>query len=280
MKKPLFSNDKFIQVMLFRTSVVWLILACAALPAHAQWDQILKGLGVGKPAGLSDGKVVSGLKEALRVGTENAVNSTGRTDGYFRHQVIKILMPEKLQNIEKRMRSVGLGDPMDDFILSMNRAAERAAPRAKQIFWDAVLEMTFDDARKILTGEDTAATDYFQKTTSEELTAAFRPVVEKAMDEAGVTRQYKQLMGLTRTIPFLNAEAVDIDSYVIAKSLDGLFYVLGEEERKIRKNPAARITPLLKEVFGSIAQAGQDADGKEPSAPSLLEGFFNQPLLF
>ena len=274
MKKPMFSKDKFIHVMLFRTSVVWLILACAALPAHAQWDQILKGLGASKPAGLSDGKVVSGLKEALRVGTENAVNSTGGIDGYFRHKVIKILMPEKLQNIEEGMRSVGLGDPVDDFILRMNRAAERTAPRAKQIFWDAVLEMTFDDARKILTGEDTAATDYFQKTTSEELTAAFRPVVEKAMDEAGVTRQYKQLMGLARTIPFLNAEAVDIDSYVIAKSLDGLFYVLGEEERKIRKNPAARITPLLKEVFGSIAQAGQDVDGKEPSVPSLLEGLF------
>ena len=132
----------------------------------------------------------------------------------------------------------------------MNRAAEAAAPKAKQIFWDALRDMSFDDARKILTGGDTAATEYFKAKTSDRLTTVFRPEVETAMKEVGVTRQYEQLMGRAKAIPFMKTEAADINSYVVAKSLDGLFFVVGQEEQKIRKNPAARITPLLKEVFG------------------------------
>ncbi|HWT77223.1 MAG TPA: DUF4197 domain-containing protein, partial [Candidatus Methylomirabilis sp.] len=130
-----------------------------------------------------------------------------------------------------------------------NRAAERAAPQAKQIFWDASAEMTFDDAQKILKGSDTAATEYFRNTTSEKLTTAFRPVVDRTMNEFNVTRQYKDLVGRYQAIPFAKTEALDIDGYVVGKSLDGLFHVLGEEERKIRTNPAARTTDLLKEVF-------------------------------
>jgi hypothetical protein len=132
----------------------------------------------------------------------------------------------------------------------MNRAAEQAAPFAKQIFWDAIGEMTFEDAQKILSGNQTAATDYFKTKTTDKLTAAFRPVVEKSMNEVGVTRQYKELVGRYQTIPFVKSETFDIDSYVVSKALDGLFHVLGEEERKIRTNPAARTTDLLKEAFG------------------------------
>jgi hypothetical protein len=198
---------------------------------------------------LSDVKIGSGLKEALKIGTENTVNLTGRLDGYFLNQAIKILMPEKLRNLEKGLKAVGYGPQMDEFILSMNRAAERAAPFAKEIFWDAIGEMTFEDARKILSGHETAATDYFKSKTTDKLTAAFRPVVEKAMNEVGVTRQYKELVGRFQAIPFVKTESFDIDHYVVTKSLEGLFYVLGEEERKIRTNPAARVTDLLKEVF-------------------------------
>jgi hypothetical protein len=221
-----------------------------ALPASAQIDRIFKGLGLGQQSEMSDAKVGSGLKEALEIGTENTVNLTGRQDGYFLNQAIKILMPEKLRNLEKGLRAVGYGPQVDEFVLSMNRAAEQAAPFAKQIFWDAVGEMTFEDARKILSGHETAATDYFKSKTTDKLTVAFRPVVDREMNEVGVTRQYKELVGRFQAIPFVKSESFDIDHYVLTKALDGLFHVLGEEERKIRTNPAARVTDLLKEVFG------------------------------
>ncbi len=235
--------------MMIRALAVGAIVLVTAAPASAQLGRILRGLGLGRPGGLNDAKIASGLKEALQIGTQNAVNLTGRLDGYFRNEVIKILMPEKLQTLEKGLRLVGYGPRVDEFVLSMNRAAERAAPRAKAIFWDAIGEMSFEDARKILNGGDTAATDYFQDKTTDRLTAAFRPVVDKAMNEVGVTRRYKELIGRYEAIPFVTSERLDIDQYVVTKALDGLFYVVGEEERKIRTNPTARVTDLLQEVF-------------------------------
>src|SRR5574337_2045253 len=131
--------------MTIRLFVVAAILLLAAAPALGQLDQLFKGLGIGQQSGLSDAKIGSGLKEALKIGTENAVTLTGRTDGYFRNQAIKILMPERLQTLEKGLRMVGYGPQVDEFVLSMNRAAERAARAAKEIFWDAIGGMTFDD---------------------------------------------------------------------------------------------------------------------------------------
>jgi hypothetical protein len=236
--------------MIIRMLIISITIFLTALPASAQIDRIFKGLGLGQQSELSDVKIGSGLKEALKVGTENTVNLTGRLDGYFLNQAIKILMPEKLRNLEKGLTAVGYGPQVDEFVLSMNRAAEQAAPFAKQVFWDAIGEMTFEDAKKILSGHETAATDYFKSRTTDKLTVAFRPVVDQAMNEVGVTRQYKELVGRFQTIPFVKSESFDIDHYVVTKALDGLFHVLGEEERKIRTNPAARVTDLLKEVFG------------------------------
>ena len=217
----------------------------------AQWGEIIKKkLGVGQESGLSDVKIGSGLKEALKVGTENTVSLTGRRDGYLLNEAIKILMPKTLRKLEKPLRMVGYGSQIDEFVLSMNRAAELAAPFAKEIFWDAVAQMTFEDARKILAGGDTAATDYFKAKTTDKLVTAFRPVVEKSMNQVGVTRKYKELVGRYEAIPFSKSVAFDPDQYVVGKAMDGLFYVLGQEEKKIRKNPAARVTNLLKEVFG------------------------------
>jgi Protein of unknown function (DUF4197) len=159
-------------------------------------------------------------------------------------------MPSQLQPIEKGLRAVGYGPQLDELVLSMNRAAERAAPAAKPIFLEAITAMSFDDARKIVTGSPTAATEYFKGKTSEKLTAAFQPVVAQTMREVGVTRQYQELMGRAQAIPFLKSQTFDLDHYVVAKSLDGLFFVLGQEEQKIRTNPAARATDLLKQVFG------------------------------
>ena len=234
---------------MIRMLIVGMVILLTALPASAQLDRILKSLGGGEKSGLSDAKIGSGLKEALQVGTENAVNFTGKTDGYFLNQAIKILMPEKLRTFEKGLRAVGYGQQVDEFVLSMNRAAEKAAPFAKQIFWNAISEMTFDDARKILSGSDTAATEYFKGKTTNRLTDVFKPIVSNSMNEVGVTRQYKELVGRYETIPFVSKESFDLDHYVVTKALDGLFHVVGEEERKIRTKPAARVSDLLKEVF-------------------------------
>lgn len=236
--------------MIKQILVFGILLLFAVPPSHAQFGKILKGLGMDQGKGLQDDTVVSGLKEALHVGSGNAVSLTGRMDGYFANEAIKILMPDKLRPVEKGLRAVGYADPIDEFVLSMNRAAEKAAPFAKDIFWEAIKQMSFADARKILKDGDTAATDYFRANTTEQLIAAFQPVVKESMDSLGVTRQYNELIGRYDSIPFMKSQSFDIDHYVVGKTLDGLFYVLGEEERKIRTNPAARVTSLLKKVFG------------------------------
>ena len=240
---------------MLRITVAVVVVLFAAGPVYAQLDQLIRGLpgALSSPAGqgLTDGKIASGLKEALQVASGKAVDLTGATDGYFKNQAIKILMPEQLRSLESGLRTVGLGSQVDSFVLNMNRAAERAAPAARQIFGDAVGEMTIDDGRKILNGGDTAATDYFKTKTSGRLTQAFRPVIERSMNEVDLTRQYKELVGLAQGIPFLKTESVDLDRYVTGKALGGLFQVVGEQERLIRTNPTARATDLLKEVFGS-----------------------------
>jgi hypothetical protein len=200
--------------------------------------------------GLSDSKIVAGLKEALEVGTGNAVNLTGRVDGFFKNAAIKILLPKQIEPVGKGLRAIGQGRMVDEFVMSMNRAAEKAAPEARKIFVAAIREMTFDDARKILFGGNTSATEYFKEKTSDRIAGAFRPIIEKSMNEVGATRQYKDLMGRFEMIPFARADKLDIDEYVVGKSLDGLFYMVGEEEKKIRKNPAARVSDILKVVFG------------------------------
>jgi Protein of unknown function (DUF4197) len=226
-----------------------------ALSGCAELDQSLKILGLQSTGGvLDDSKIAAGLKEALQVGTGNAVNLTGKVDGFFRNQAIKILMPEQLRTFEKGLRTFGFGPQVDELVMSMNRAAERAAPQAKQIFLAAISEMTFADAKQILNGSQTAATDYFKTKTTDKLTAAFRPQVEKSMNEVGVTRQYKELVGHFKTIPFAKTDFIDLDQYVVKKSLDGLFVMVAEEERDIRTNPAARVTSLLKDVFGGSAR--------------------------
>ena len=236
--------------------VLMLAAAAAARPAWAQLDGLFKQFpqipqlpGTPASGSLGDVKIGQGLKEALQVGTANAVSLTGRTDGYFKNEAIKILLPDKLQSLDRGLRLVGYGPQVDELVLGMNRAAEQASPAAKQIFWNAIGDMTIDDARHILDGGKTAATDYFKGKTTASLTTAFHPVVEKSMGQVGVTRQYQELLGRARSIPFLDTEAFDLDRYVVGRALDGLFHVVGEQEAKIRTDPAARTTELLREVF-------------------------------
>jgi hypothetical protein len=235
-----------------------LIVAVLLSSGSAAWaqfdlDKALKGLGgsIGSGGGLSDAKIGSGLQEALKVGTENAVIQTGKVDGFLANKAIKILMPKSLQTMEKPLRLVGYGPQIDEFVVGMNRAAEKAVPFAKDIFWDAIGQMSFDDAKRILNGNDTAATDYFKNKTSTKLHTAFRPSVEDVMNQVGVNRQYNELIGRYKSVPFAKSITFDVNQYVTEKSTDGIFFVVGQEEKKIRTNPGARVNDLLKEVFGS-----------------------------
>jgi hypothetical protein len=212
------------------------------------WKKAQSSLGT---RGLSNDKITAGLKEALTVSTGNAVAATGKPDGFLKNAAIKILLPEKLRTVGKGMRLMGMGAQVDELEVGMNRAAEQAAPAAKQIFINALTKMTFTDARNILSGSnDTAATDYFKRTSTTQLTTAFAPIVHKAMENVGVIRQYNQVMQNSMASSLAGNQNFSLDKYVVGKALDGLFYMVGEEEKKIRKDPAAQVTSLLKEVFG------------------------------
>ncbi len=198
---------------------------------------------------LTVGDIVKGLKEALVVGTDNTVKSTSKKDGYFKHPKIKIPLPDQVKQMEKTLRGFGYGDDLDDFLESLNRAAEHAAPKAKDVFVDAIMQMTFHDAKKILDGPDDAATTYFRGKTESRLRGLFKPIASRAMDAVGVTKQYKKLNKQMKKNPFMKQFSFDLDEYVTQKALDGLFYVLAEEEKKIRVDPKARVTDILKLVF-------------------------------
>jgi len=219
---------------------------------HAQFGDILKGVQkVLEGEKLSESKIIQGLKEALEIGTGNAVSTVSKLNGYYKNPKIKIPLPESVQKVEKVLRTVGYGDKVDEFELSMNRAAEQAAPEAKALFVDAIKQMTFSDARKILNGGDNEATLYFKDKTHDRLHEIFKPIVHTTMSKVGVTQQYQALDAKVRSIPFAERMSFDLDEYVTDKALDGLFLMVAEEEKKIRRDPAARVTDLLKEVFGS-----------------------------
>jgi hypothetical protein len=227
------------------------ILLCTTLffsyAAQAQFGDIFKSKSTAP--GLSDTKIAAGLKEALQVGATNAVALTGKPDGYLKNDAIHIPLPDKLKAVGKGMRMLGMGAQLDQLEVGMNRAAEQAAPKAKAIFIDALKKMSFDDARKILSGDDTAATEYFKRTSTTDLTTAFTPIVHQSMSKLGVVQQYNRVVQSAPGGAALAAN-LDIDKYVVGKALDGLFLMLGREEQKIRKNPAAQTTSLLKQVFG------------------------------
>lgn len=230
-------------------------LTGSALAQVPTLDDIVKGAGtLPKPSGTTGTSNLAtdtaGIKEALAVGTERAVRSLGRENGYFGNAAVKILMPSSLQKVAEVAKMAGYQKQVDEFILSMNRAAEAAAPLAAKYFGDAIRAMTLEDVRGILAGGNTAATDFFRRKTSDKLYAAFKPVVSQKVGEVGATRAYKDMMGRYQSVPLMGGQSLDLDDYVTKKSLDGLFLVLGQEEKKIRTNPAARTTDLLKQVFG------------------------------
>lgn len=232
-------------------TILFFLCVLNSLSVSAGFEDFLKGLQktlLGKEK-LTETDIINGLKQALEIGTTNAVKSVSVINGYYKNPKIRIPLPENIQRVEKYLRVAGFGQHVDAFVLSMNRAAEKAAPKAKVIFWNAIKQIKFSDARRILDGRDNEATLYFKEKTFLQLQDTFKPITRKAMSEVGVTRLYLDLNDKIRSIPFLETMSFDLDQYVTERALDGLFLMLAGEEKKIREDPAARVTDLLKKVF-------------------------------
>ena len=234
-----------------------LYLALVVAPAQADWRDWLNAVTGSEETAqiastLSESEIADGLKAALGQGVQNAVNRLGREGGFLADQALRIPVPEHLRAVESALRQVGQGEIADQFVGSLNHAAEQAVPAAAEVFSRAVSEMTIDDARQILDGSDTAATEYLRRSSGDELKQRFVPLVDDAVGEVGVTRNYQQLLDKAGPVAaFIDRDKLDLRNYVADEALDGLFTVIGEEEQKIRANPAARTTDLLKRVFGS-----------------------------
>lgn len=212
-------------------------------------DSILKG-NTTEP--LSENRIIEGLKEALKIGTDKAISTLSIEGSFFNNPEIKIPLPEPVKKIEETARKVGLGSYFDSFEKSMNTAAEQAAPLTKKIVFNALKEMTISDAKRILKGRDNEATLYFKDKSFDELMNVFKPSVHSVMSKTGVIKKYQDIETRVKNVPFINALPLnfDLDEYVAENALNGIFHMIEKEEKKIRDDPAARITELLKEVFG------------------------------
>ncbi|MFT5129842.1 MAG: hypothetical protein ACI8W8_003471 [Rhodothermales bacterium] len=195
--------------------------------------------------------ITAGLREALQVSTRNSVAQTSKDGGFQDNPLIRIPMPEKLDKLGGALRTIGLGSVVDDFERRMNVAAEQAAAKATPVFIDGIKQMSFADAKAILKGNETAATDYFRRVGQDRLQEVFRPIATAQMEQVGAVSAYNKLLTAYRKLPFSTEPQFSLEEYVTGKSIDGLFHVLAEEEKKIRKDPAARTSALLRQVFGS-----------------------------
>ncbi len=199
---------------------------------------------------LSSDQIVAGLKEALSIGAQKSGDKLSAKDGFFKDAAVKILLPEQVRDIENKMRMLGFGKLIDNAELSLNRAAEDASKSAAPIFLSAIKKMTVTDALNILRGSDTAATAYLRRTTTPELTTSFRPVIDSSLKKVDAGKYWKDVFSTYNNFSSKPVDT-DIDSYVTSKALNGLFYYVAQEEQGIRKDPAQRVTDILKTVFGS-----------------------------
>ena len=245
-------------MILFRRAILLVCVLALPTAALAQGslldrakDLFKQQGGGGSASALTTSEITSGLREALRVGTERVVSQLGRVDGFNANPELHIPLPDTLQKVQTVLKTIGASGMADDLELRLNRAAETATPRAKELFWQAIEEMTLSDVEQIYNGPDDAATRYFQGKMTDPLVASMRPVVDSAVAEAGAVKAYDDMMGQYRAIPFVPDAKADLTDYVLEKSLDGLFLYLGREEAAIRQNPAQRTTDLLKRVFGA-----------------------------
>lgn len=203
-------------------------------------------------ADISNADAVSGLRQALTDGSATAVKLLGSENGYFGNAKVKIPLPPSLQKIESGLRMFGMKQQADDLVLSMNRAAEAAAPEARQLLTDAVKKMSVQDAKGILSGGDTAATEYFKRTTQTQLTQRFLPIVKKATDRVGLAQQYNNLAGQGAALGVVSKDDASIETYVTRKALDGLYLMIAEQEKAFRTNPVGAASNIVKKVFGAL----------------------------
>lgn len=242
-----------------RTTIILLSILLALLPVspavYAAWGDFFKSLieettsdqDIGN---LSNSEIIAGLKEALDQGSRAAIQKLGRVDGFYRNPSVRIPMPESLETVESTLRTLKQDEIADEFVLTLNRAAEKAIPETVDVFGAAIRKMSFADARSVLRGPDDAATQYFRRTSSPDLEQRILPIVRRATDSVGVTSTYKAMVDQLGVMSSLvDTSSLDIDRYVTDKAVEGLFTMLAREEKLIREDPAARTTTLLKRVF-------------------------------
>jgi hypothetical protein len=227
------------------------VFMVCTMQVNAQFLKEAKKLIGQKEKGLSEKDAADGIKEALVNGTGEGVKNVSKVDGYFKNPEIKIPFPPDAKEIESKLRAVGLGKKVDEVILSINRAAEDAAKEAKPIFVSAIKNMSITDAIGIVRGENNAATMYLKRTTSGELNTKFQPPVKNSLDKVDATKYWTEVIDLYNKIPFVKKMNPNLTEYVTRKAIDGLFVMVAKEELKIRKDPVARTTELLKKVFGN-----------------------------
>jgi hypothetical protein len=237
-----------------------LLQVCLLQSASAQMDWLKSGqelLGTvskspqDQTSGLSNSEIASGLKDALRVGTETVVGKLGQADGFNADPTIHIPLPESMRQVKSALAAVGMSAMMEDLELKLNRAAEEATPPAKKLFWDSIEAMTLDDVKGIYSGPDDSATRYFESRMSGPLAAAMQPIVERALNQVGAILTYDAVMGQYATLPFVPNVKADLNSYVVEKGMEGIFHYLAIEEAAIRQDPVKRTTDILQKVFGA-----------------------------
>lgn len=225
--------------------------SCAGLEGLSLGNTNNSG-GSNASGGVTNSEVIRGLKEALKIGSQNASKTLSAKDGFLRDAAVKILLPPEAQQVEKTLRSIGMGSLVDDAIVSMNRAAEDAAVKAAPIFVNAITSMTITDGMNILRGGDNAATNYLKGKTTVQLTNAFRPVIQSSLTKIGTEKIWASVFNTYNKLPTVkNKINPDLTGYVTERALSGLFLKVGNEEAKIRKDPAAQVTDLLRKVFGN-----------------------------
>lgn len=237
-------------------SIVLVAVDGSALAQSSLFDKAKKAIGSlgdaapGGVSGLSTDEIAAGLREALRVGTSRVVEQVGTVDGFNGDQNIRIPLPGPLKDVQSMLKRVGMADMADDLELRLNRGAEAAAPAAKDLFIQAVSEMSLEDVQQIYEGPDDAATQYFKGKMSPALAQRMEPVVNESLADVGALKSYDAMMSQYKSIPLVPDVKSDLTTYVVDRAMEGIFYYVAEEEAAIRNNPAARTTDLLKKVFG------------------------------
>ncbi len=244
------------------TTILSILLSYSfgAMPAAAQMDWMKAGKDLLGTVGatqqdttsdLTNSEITSGLKDALRVGTETVVGQLGQLDGFNADPAIHIPLPDSLKQVNSALSAIGMSSMMDDLELKLNRAAEAATPPAKKLFWDAITAMTLDDVKSIYNGPDDAATRYFQDKMSTPLAAEMQPIVENALNQVGAVQTYDAVIGEYSSLPFVPDVKADLNKYVVDQGMEGIFHYVAREEAAIRNDPVKRTTDILQKVFGA-----------------------------